>query len=90
MLYKLITNIIRNHIKDRLYACLSKKKFGFVSNHRILDAIGVAQEGIHDIMVKKILSMVMKLNLAKAYDKLSWTFLRLVLLEIGLSLEVTN
>lgn len=34
--------------------------------------------------------LVMKLNLIKAYDCVSWDFLRLVLLHIGLSLEASN
>jgi hypothetical protein len=34
--------------------------------------------------------MVMKLDLAKSYDKVNLTFLRLVLLKLSLSLEVVN
>jgi hypothetical protein len=34
--------------------------------------------------------MVLKLDLIKAYDIVDWGFLRLVLLHVGLSLEVTN
>lgn len=55
-----------------------------------MDAIGVAQEGFHSIKVKKIKSLVLKLDLIKAYDRVSWDFLRLVLLQIGLGLEATN
>ena len=34
--------------------------------------------------------MILKMNLVKDYDKVNWTLLRLVFLQIGLSLEVTN
>ena len=49
----------------------------------------MAQEGFHFVKVKKIPS-IMNIDRAKSNDKASWNFLRLVLLQIGLSLEVTN
>ena len=35
-------------------------------------------------------SLVLKINLIKAYERANWDFLRLVLLQIGLILEYTN
>jgi hypothetical protein len=34
--------------------------------------------------------MVLKLDLVKAYDRVDWGFLRLVLLQVGISLEATD
>jgi hypothetical protein len=45
---------------------------------------------LHSIKVKKLKALVLKLDLVKAYDRVDWGFLRLVLLQIGMSLEVTD
>ena len=34
--------------------------------------------------------MVLKLDLVKAYDRVDWGFLRLILLQIGLDLDLKN
>jgi hypothetical protein len=47
----------------------------------------VVQEVLHSIKVKNKKALVLKLDLVKAYDRVDWDFLRLVLLQIGLSLE---
>ena len=35
-------------------------------------------------------ALILQLHLVKAYDWVDWGFLRLILLQIGLSLEVTS
>jgi hypothetical protein len=50
----------------------------------------VVQEVIHSIKVKNKKASVLKLDLVKAYDRVDWGFLRLVLLQVGLSLEATD
>lgn len=65
VIYKLITNILANRLKKGLSRGLSKEQFGFLYNIKILDAIGTAQEGLHAMKVRKIASMIMKLDLAK-------------------------
>lgn len=86
LVYKIITNVIANCIKPML----SKEQLGFLDNGKIMDAIVVAQESMHNIKVKKLKYLVMKLDLIKAYDQVSWDFLCLILFQIGLSLEATN
>ena len=38
---------------------------------------------MHTISSKKLKSVVLKIDLSKAYDKVSWTFLRIVLTKMG-------
>jgi hypothetical protein len=40
--------------------------------------------------VKNIKSLVLKLDLVKAYDRVDWGFLRLFLLQVGIMLEATE
>lgn len=86
----LISKVIANRMKSFLSVGISKEHFGFLFNRQILDAIGSAQEVFHSVKSKKSLALILKLDLEKAYDMVNWAFLRLVLLQIGLSLLVTN
>ena len=47
--------------------------------------MAIAQERLHFIKTKKINSLLMKLDLHKAYDCVDWDFLRAVLHKIFLS-----
>jgi hypothetical protein len=90
IIYKLITKILANKIKPILARILSKEQFGFLENRQIMEAIGLAQEGLHSIKTRKLEALILKMDLMKAYDRVNWNFLRLVLLQIGLPLDVTN
>lgn len=90
LIYKVIMKIISIRINPVLSRFVSKEQFGFLDQRQILDAIVVAQESVHSIKVKKLKSLVLKLDLIKAYDRVNWVFLTLVLLQVGLSLEVVN
>jgi hypothetical protein len=90
LVYKIISKIIVVRIKTSLSVGISKEQFGFLEGRQIIDAIGVVQEVVHNIKVKNIKALVLKLDLIKAYDRVDWGFLRLVLLQVGLSLEATD
>lgn len=49
-------------------------------------AIGASQEGLHSIKIRKLPPMVFKLNLSKV----SWLYLRLMLMHVGFSLSVVS
>jgi hypothetical protein len=88
--YKIITKIIAKHIRPILSRTLSEEQFGFLKGRQIIDAIGTAQECIHNIREKKLQAMILKIDLKKAYDCISWDFLRLVLLQCGFGLPTTK
>jgi len=50
----------------------------------------VAQGSLHTIKVKKLNALILKMDLVKAYDKVSWSFLRLVLFQVGLSYDAVE
>ena len=47
------------------------------------EAIGVAQEGLHSAKTKNKKGAILKIDLSKAFDKVSWIYLRLLLTHLG-------
>ena len=47
---------------------MSKEQLFFLENRKFLDVIGVAQETMHSIKMKKIKYIILKLDLIKSYD----------------------
>jgi hypothetical protein len=54
----------------------------------IHDVVGTTQESLHSIKVKKVSTLVIILDLAKAYEKVSWLYLRLLLIVIHIGMRV--
>ena len=88
--YKVISKIIASRIKDKLASSISFEQFGFLKDRLIFNAVGIAQECFHTAKSKKLSSIILKLDLKKAYDKVRWKFLRLMLIHIRLKWEVTQ
>ena len=65
---------------------MSKEQFAFLDNRQIMEAIGVAQEGLHNIKVRKLKSLVLKTDLIKAYDRVNWIYIRMLLTNIGIGI----
>jgi hypothetical protein len=61
---------------------ISGEQFGFLEGRHIHEAVGMAQ-GLHTIKVKKLKAMVVKVDLSKAYDGVSYLYLRLMLIHLG-------
>eukprot|EP00253_Pinus_taeda_P002268 PITA_02268 len=86
-IYKIIAKTIAVRLKPILSNCISPKQFGFLDGRQIHEAIGVAQETIHSIRNSKSKGVVLKIDLSKAYDKISWTYLRMLLTHLGFKVE---
>jgi hypothetical protein len=90
LIYKVISKIIENRIKPFLSNCLSSEQLGFLKGRRIQEAIGLAHETLHSIKKKNIKSLVLKLDLKKAYDSIDWEYLRVVLLSVGFGTKLSD
>ena len=75
--------MITCRIKGFLSQHISKEQFGFLEGRQIHEVVGVAQEGLHSMKTKKIKGVVLKIDLSKAYDKVSWFFIRMLLTHLG-------
>ena len=88
LIYTIIGKVIASILKLELVEGMSKEYFGFLNNRKNF-AIGVVQESLHSVKVKKLQALLLKMYLVKINKKLNWTFLRLVILQIGLSIKAT-
>jgi hypothetical protein len=83
--YKIISKAISIRIRLILSRALSIEQLGFLKGRQILDAVGMAHECIHSIHSKKQKALILKLDLKKAYDCVSWDFLHLILAQSSFS-----
>ena len=90
LIYKIISKIIAQRIKPILNIIISEEQFGFLHNRQIHDAVSLAQEALHSIHLNKKDSFALKLDLSKAYDRVNWTFLYLLLTQIGMNVDFIN
>jgi hypothetical protein len=59
-------------MKDKLASCISFQQIAFFKDQLIFDDVGIAQECLHIAKSEKMSSIILKLDLKKAYDKVSW------------------
>ena len=90
MIYKIIAKVIALRIKPILSEIVFEEQFGFLYNRQIHDVVSLAQEAVHTIKREKQRAYALKLDLSKAYNRVGWTFVRLLLIKIGVALEVVE
>lgn len=84
-IYKIISKVIALRLAPILSRNISMEQFGFLDGRQIHEAIGVAQEAIHSIKIKKKKGVVLKIDLSKAFDRINWLYLRMLLTHVGFS-----
>lgn len=90
LIYKIISKVIDERLKPFLASSITGEQFGFLLGRQILDVVRITQEGIHSIRTRKLSSVLLKIDLIKAYDRVDWVFLRLLLIHVGMESELVN
>lgn len=77
VVYKVITKVIANRIKRFIPYIISQNQASFIVGQNTTDNTIILQEVVHsmNLMAGKKRYMVVKLDLAKAYDKMEWSFI---------------
>eukprot|EP00253_Pinus_taeda_P002079 PITA_02079 len=83
VIYKVISKVIVNWLKPLLPFLISLEQSGYVEGRKILDGIILTHEIIHSLKTTKQAGMLLKLDLSKAFDKLSWTYIQHMLSAFG-------
>jgi len=85
VLYKLVTKVITNRLKEILPDIISQSQSAFTPGRFISDNAIVAFEVFHSMHCHSGIngSMAFKLDMAKAYDWVEWSFIQQVMLKLG-------
>eukprot|EP00253_Pinus_taeda_P011302 PITA_11302 len=89
-IYKIIAKVIAVRLVPILSRSISMEQFVFLEGRQIHEAIGVAQEVIHSVKQKKKKGVILKIDLSKAYDRINWLYLRLLLTHLGFNYSFIN
>ena len=88
--YKLISKVAAMRLKPYLDSFISPQQFGFLKNRLIHGPVAITQEVLHSVKLLKKSALILKLDLTKAFDRVNWTYIRLLLLQIGVPLVGVN
>jgi len=84
---KVVSRVIHERLVGLLPNLISEEQAGFVKGRSIVENILLTQEIVTDmrLRIKAGPNVVLKLDMTKAYDRLSWLFLTKVLRKMGFS-----
>lgn len=82
--YKIISSIVNKRLASLLPAIISQEQSAFVKGRHITENIALAQELTYELARKtRGHNIILKLDMAKAYDRLEWDFLFAILEKFG-------
>lgn len=85
-MYKIIAKIIVKRLKGYLHNIISLNQYAFIEKRQIVDNVVLAHEFIHLLKNKrrgKQKYIALKLDMAKAYDRVEWVYIQKLLVKIG-------
>lgn len=88
VLMKVITKVLDNRMKEVLNIVVSDTQSAFIPGRLISDNIMVSYEFMHYLKRKRTGKegyMALKLDMSKAYDRIEWVFLKVILKKMGFS-----
>ena len=84
--YKIISKLLSKHLQPVLQTIVAENQSAFVPNRAITDNVLITHEVLHYLKTsgaEKTCYMAVQTDMSKAYDRLEWNFIRLVLERLG-------
>jgi len=83
IIYKIVSKVIALRLKPMLPLIISPEQSGYVEGRQITDGIILTHEIIHSLKQIKKPGMLIKIDLYKASDSISWEYLKKILKAFG-------
>uniref|UniRef100_A0A803QQM3 Reverse transcriptase domain-containing protein n=1 Tax=Cannabis sativa TaxID=3483 RepID=A0A803QQM3_CANSA len=81
--YKIIAKTLATRLRGVLGETISETQSAFVEGRQILDSVLMANEAVEDYRSRGKKGIVLKIDFEKAYDRVDWGFLDLVMRKKG-------
>jgi hypothetical protein len=72
---KIITKVLNSRLASCITKVISDSHYGFIKGRYIMDGVISLNEMLHEVKRKKQSGVVLKIDFEKAYDKVNWHFL---------------
>ncbi|KAF3777702.1 reverse transcriptase-like protein [Nymphaea thermarum] len=73
--YKIIAKLLSMRLAPVLPSIINHFQVAFVKGRRLQDAVVLANEVVHSLYCLRLPSFILKLDISKAFDSVSWEFL---------------
>jgi hypothetical protein len=90
VIFKLVSNAYAIRLAPIAHRVISTSQSAFIKGRLIHEGALALHEIVHELKVKKTRAVILKLDFEKAYDRVSWAFLRDVLIRKGFESGVVH
>lgn len=89
-IYKILAKVVPGRLQKLMPTIISSSQGAFVQGRKNLDGIVIANACIHSRARDKVLGLICKWDLEKAFDKVNWSFLLYLKRSMSLALNGEN
>eukprot|EP00253_Pinus_taeda_P019391 PITA_19391 len=83
IIYKIVSKVVALRLKPMLPFIISPEQSSYVEGRQITDGIILTHEIIHSLKQTKKPGMLLKIDLSKAFDSISWDYMQKILRAFG-------